>query len=81
MSTILTYRFIDYQVTLASGTDRPSQVDKREEVPNEHHVPADGEEMNLAEEALLRDPEFRKVIADLKLPDHATVVADAWIYG
>lgn len=41
----------------------------------------DGEEAVAAEEALLNDPQFKQVIADLQLPENATVVADAWIYG
>jgi primary-amine oxidase len=44
-------------------------------------VALDGEEAVAAEEALLNDPQFKQVIADLQLPANATVVADAWIYG
>jgi len=38
-------------------------------------------EMIAAEEALLNDPEFKRVIASLDLPANAKVVADGWIYG
>jgi len=56
-------------------------VTNKQAVPAGQHVAADGEEMVAAEEALLNDPQFKQVIADLQLPANATVVADGWIYG
>ena len=53
----------------------------KQAVPPGQHVAADGEEMVAAEVALLNDPQFKQVIADLQLPANATVVADGWIYG
>lgn len=50
-------------------------------VPEGQHVPPDMGEMIAAEEALLNDPEFKRVIASLDLPANAKVVADGWIYG
>jgi hypothetical protein len=50
-------------------------------VSADDHVAADGEEMIKAEEALLQHPDFQKVIAELRIPENATVVADGWIYG
>lgn len=38
-------------------------------------------EMVAAEQALLKHPEFLKVIEKLQVPKHAKVVADGWIYG
>jgi hypothetical protein len=37
--------------------------------------------MNAAEEALLNNEEFKKLIAGLGLPADATVIADGWVYG
>jgi hypothetical protein len=74
------YHTLEYNVTL-SAPDSSARIDRKDPVPQGHHVPADGEEMVMAEEALLKDPQFKKVIADLQLPSHATVVADSWIYG
>lgn len=37
--------------------------------------------MNAAEEALLNNEEFNKLIAGLGLPADATVIADGWVYG
>jgi Cu2+-containing amine oxidase len=56
-------------------------VVSKQVVPEGQHVAMDGEEAVAAEEALLNDPQFKQVIADLQLPEHVTVVADAWIYG
>ena len=58
-----------------------AEVETVRPVPGQHHVAADGMEMLMAEEALLNDPQFREVIAKLRLPADAKVVADGWIYG
>lgn len=52
-----------------------------EPVPAGQHVPPDMGEMIAAEQALLNDPEFKRIIATLDLPPNAKVVADGWIFG
>lgn len=77
----LSYHRIEIALTLPRNGEGASSIDKCVVVPPHHHVACDGEEMNAAEEALLNNVEFKKIIAGLGLPPDATVVADGWVYG
>lgn len=68
-------------LTLPSDGESSPTIESCVVVPSHHHVACDGEEMNAAEEALLNNEEFKKLIAGLGLPADATVIADGWVYG
>lgn len=69
------------EIEITLSAEGKGVVDTEFRVPTEHKVAADGEEMVAAEESLLKNPKFIKAIAELRLPEDATVVCDGWIYG
>ncbi|KAK6906461.1 hypothetical protein I204_00732 [Kwoniella mangroviensis CBS 8886] len=69
-------KYYEYIVSLTSNSVVSCQV-----VADLDHAPLDADEMVAAEEALLQDPEFAKVVEKLRLPEGAVVVADSWPYG
>ncbi|KAK4687181.1 primary-amine oxidase, partial [Tremellales sp. Uapishka_1] len=71
-------KWFEFVITLDDAGDR---VESQVPVPGQHHVPADVLEMVAAEEALMKNEEFIKVVNSLGLPSQAKVVSDAWIYG
>ncbi|KAM0754698.1 hypothetical protein T439DRAFT_377138 [Meredithblackwellia eburnea MCA 4105] len=58
-----------------------SKIDRYFAIPAGHHTGLDEDEMIASEQALLKNEDFKKAIAKLRLPKEAVVVADSWSFG
>jgi Cu2+-containing amine oxidase len=65
--------YTEYVVSLSAKS-----VIKTRTTEDTDHAPFDVDEMLLAEQILLKDPEFIKVVDKLKLPQGAQILADSW---